>query len=90
MPLALSPELDGRLRAAFPFGSDESHLLRELRQQGFGDVSRCETDASVRFARYAQRGGSLLSHSIWAEVAWKVDDGSRIVWTKGFVAYRGL
>lgn len=87
-PLAISPELDARLRQRFPPGSDEDRLVAELRHEGFGEPSVCQ-DASVRFARFQQRGGGMLWFPMWAAAYWKVDDAGRIVWTRGFVAFTG-
>jgi hypothetical protein len=88
--LATSPELDARLNAAFPPGSDGQKLERTLGEQGFRVVGICKTDGSIRIAGFFRKGAGLLPYDLSAEVYWKVDQVGRIVWTKGFVTYIGL
>jgi hypothetical protein len=89
--LDLSPELTERLMGAFPPGSDEDRLLETLSRQGFEPVpSPCAEDLSVRAVVFRQHGTGFLSSPITANVFWGVDDGKKIIWTKGFVAFSGL
>jgi len=85
-PLALSPELDQRLRDAFPAGSSERDLLQTLAAQGFELHPPCESDPTVRFATFRQEGGL---YPLGANVVWQVDSTQTLVWTRGFVWFTG-
>jgi hypothetical protein len=90
-PLALSPELSQRLSQSFPPGSGAKRLVDTLQQQGFELLPSCKTDNSIRAAAFTQKqGGGLFSSPLTANVFWKVDGADNIVWTNGFVRYKGL
>lgn len=88
--LAVSPEVDRRLRDEFPPGSNDDRLVAVLKAQGFKFVAACETDQTIRRASFFQKGTGLVPYDVDANVYWKIDGQRRIVWTKGFVAYSGL
>jgi hypothetical protein len=88
-PVAVSPELNRRLAELFPSGSSERTLVDALRSQGFELMLSCKGDHSIRIAAFVQHGGGL-SPPMTAEIYWKTDEADNIVWTKGFVRYRGL
>jgi hypothetical protein len=87
-PLAISPELDKRLTQSFPPGTSEDRLVKPLTEQGFRLLPSCRNDPSIRVAAFDGYAGGIFN--TWASVYWKVDSGSAIVWTKGFVAFDGL
>ena len=81
--LALSPQLNQRLATQFPPDtSQEEELISVLRTQGFGDLSSCKDDSSI----YSM---IFRASTIHAAVFWKANEG-KLVWTKGFVAYKSL
>jgi hypothetical protein len=88
--LAVSPQVEQRLRNQFPPGTPEHSLVTALSAQGFTMLPPCETDASVHRADFVQKGGSLLWFSGTGEVFWKVDGDGKIVWTHGMVSYDAL
>lgn len=88
-PEALSPELMSRLQADFPPGSDAEQLRSAVLAQGFHMGKPCADDPSIVHATFRQTGGDLSRLPIVATIAWKAAHG-RIVWTKGFVDFRGL
>lgn len=90
MSEALSPELTARLKEAFPAGGSAINLENALRQQGFGKVTPCDEEPSVRTSIFRQTGGGFFGpYPIFAVVAWKQDEEGRILWTKGHVAFTG-
>ncbi len=88
--LGTSPELDARLNAGFPPGSDAQKLERILAEQGFHLDGVCQTDRSIHAADFFRKGEGFLSYGVSAEVYWKVDQIGKIEWTKGFVMFVGL
>jgi hypothetical protein len=88
--LAVSPEVEQRLRDEFPPGSDEDRLIAVLTAQGFKLVAPCETDQTIQRAQFFRKGTGFLPYSTSATIYWKIDVQRRIVWTKGFVSYSGL
>ncbi|MGX5831504.1 hypothetical protein [Mesorhizobium sp. 43Arga] len=89
--LALSPELDGRLRQQFPPGTSESKLSATLVVQGFVLGPRCEKDNSIRVANYTLEADGFYSlYRTDSSVFWKVDGQGNIVWTEGFLMFIGL
>ncbi|MCX4164353.1 MULTISPECIES: hypothetical protein [Paraburkholderia] len=88
--LGTSPELDARLNAGFPPGTDDLKLKRTLTEQGFRVDGACKTDGSIHIAGFFRKGVGLLSYDVSAQIYWKVDQVGHIVWTKGFVMYIGL
>lgn len=88
--LAVSPEVEQRLRDQFPPGSDDQRLISSLTAQGFSLVKPCETDQTIQRASFFQKGTGILPYDIFASVYWKIDDQRHIIWTKGFVSYSGL
>lgn len=88
--LAVSPELSDRLGRRFPPGSPASALKDELSTIGFEAPSACEADPTITAAAYFQKGSGLLAYDVNASVYWKADGEGRIIWTKGFIFYRGL
>jgi len=88
--IAISPELDARLKQQFPPGTSEQALVNALMSQGFKRVGSCHTDASIQQASFSKPGTGILPYDIGADVYWKHDDRGRIVWTKGLVQYSGL
>ncbi len=88
--LAISPEFNDRLAARYPAGSPESRLIEDLTRQGFKDSGGCESAPSIRFLTFHAEGIGLVVSAITAQAYWQADPQSRIVWTKGFVAYTGL
>lgn len=92
-PLALSPELGRRLMQLFPPGTNERRLVENISAQGFKTMGPCQGDNSIRSASFIQKDGGILAFPtlpITAEVFWKVDQESNVVWTKGFVRFTGL
>jgi hypothetical protein len=85
---ALSPELNRQLSQQFPPGSPEQLLVQSLTEQGFRPIEPCQNDATVRRADFTGpvRGGLF---EINAVVYWKAQDAT-LVWTKGFVSFRGF
>jgi hypothetical protein len=79
-PLAISPELDQRLREQFSSGTPEQHLIAALSEQGFKRVASCANDPTIHQMEF-YRG------QVRAAAYWKSDDAANIVWTKGFVFY---
>ncbi|SEK13785.1 hypothetical protein [Paraburkholderia diazotrophica] len=88
--LAISPELDSRLKNNFPPGSDGQKLEGTLVKEGFHIDGVCNTDGSIHIAGFFRKGVGLLRYDVSAQVYWKVDQEGRVVWTKGFVMYIGL
>jgi hypothetical protein len=88
--LALSPELDQRLREQFPSGSSSDTLAKALTSQGFVPAGSCQEEPSIRIATFHREGRGLLPYDISARIFWKVDPQNQIVWTKGFVTYSRL
>jgi hypothetical protein len=86
--LALSPELNQRLRDEFPPGSREDRLIATLIEQGFtidsgrGDDQACKNDKSVHGADFYR---VLWIGTKSAVVYWKTDQHGNLLWTKGFV-----
>jgi len=89
-PFRVSPEFNERLMQEFPPGTTEDRLVTSLVGQGFGGVSPCEADSSIRSVEFNQHGGGMAVFRIGATVFWKVDSANTIIWTKGFVIYYGL
>lgn len=87
-PLALSPELDSRLRKLFPPGSSSNQLKSLLIKDGFVLGSPCAADPSISTASYEQK--KYILEQLQANVYWKADSQNRIVWTEGFVDFDGL
>jgi hypothetical protein len=85
---ALSPELNARLNAQFPAGSQESALVAELVKQGFvlDEDRECKGDRAIRSAIFKRDG----FYTTYAYVYWKADVHHRVRWTKGIVAFDGL
>ncbi|MFY9260561.1 MAG: hypothetical protein WAO71_08650 [Gallionella sp.] len=88
--LAVSPQVEQRLRDEFPSGSNDELLIAALLAQNFKLGKPCDTDPTIQRASFFQKGTGLLPYSTIATVYWKVDEQRRIVWTKGFVSYSGL
>ena len=88
--LAISPELNSRLESSFPRGSPEQTLIESLGSQGFALSDHCKSDSTIRIATFHSPGRGFLAYATDAQVYWQADAKGRIVWTKGFVAYRGL
>lgn len=88
--LAVSPEFDSRLEAAFPPGSPQEALIDSLTGQGFVLAGACKTDSTVRIALFHLNGRALSRLEMGADVYWRADKEGRIIWTKGFVMYVGL
>lgn len=82
-------QLDEVLRLAFPLGSDERRLTKQLIEQGFQINGSCQTDAAIRVATFGQKGGSIYKLPMSATVYWKSEDGV-LLWVKGAVEYTGL
>jgi hypothetical protein len=82
-PLALSPELNKRLAAQFPPGTEQNVIVIALAHEGFATDKVCPNDRSIHIAWFN-------SKAITASIFWKVDEVGTIVWTKGFIAYNGL
>jgi len=83
-PASGSPELNQRLAADFPVGSDEGKLVKALTAQKFKigtytGAAVCADDKAVRMARFV---GSME-----ASIYWKADAQHRVLWTKGFVHF---
>jgi hypothetical protein len=57
--LAVSPEFNGRLEAAFPPVSPEGALIHSLTAQGFILAGACKTDSTVRIALFHLNGRAL-------------------------------
>lgn len=87
-PLALSPELNSRLRKLFPPGSSSNRLQALLLSQGFTIGAACAADTSIKTASFLQK--KYFLYQLQADVFWKVDRQKRVVWTEGFVYYDGL
>ena len=88
--IAISPELNKRLREQFPPGSADTRLVDTLTGQGLCLAEPCAAVPTIQHASFFQQGTGFLPYDINAEVYWKRDKDSRIVWTKGLVAYTGL
>ena len=88
--LALSPELDKRLKERFPPGTQAGSLEKELSNEGFRTAGVCETDRTISRATFFRNGRGLLPYSTSATVYWKVDEKNSILWTAGMVTYSGL
>ena len=80
----LSPVFDGRLRRGFPPGTPETKLVAVLNSQGFQSQPSCTNEPSIHSAQWGQGGDRM---PMVAVAAWKVDDHSRIVWTRGYLAH---
>jgi hypothetical protein len=83
-------EFDERLSTMFPRGSDSSQLGEALRKMNFMIEGTCETDASIKFARFDQAGLGNYLFPLTAIVYWKVDSQGKVVWTKGSISFTGL
>jgi hypothetical protein len=82
-----SPELNDRLAKRFPAGSREVDLVAELKREGFSAPSiACKNDVTIKQAGFRKQ---VFMYETDASVYWKVE-GQAIVWTKGFLFYRGL
>jgi hypothetical protein len=85
-----SPEVEARLARQFPAGTDEKRLITMLRAQGFAPTQECDNDPTIHGATFQQGGGGFWGpYPVYADIAWKVDDAGKIVWTKANVAYTG-
>lgn len=88
--LGLSPELNKHLHDQFPPGSGASLLTVALTQQGFKPMNSCENEPTIHRATFFQKGQGLLPYDTHADVYWKENADSQIIWTKGFVHFVGL
>jgi hypothetical protein len=89
--ILLSPQLEERLSAQFPEGTEEGALTAALASHGFQPpTGACPEDSTIRVSLFSQTGGGLLRISTAAHVFWKVDAVGRIVWTHGTVYHEGL
>ena len=89
-PQSGSPQVEARLARQFPAGVDEGRLVATLRAQGFRLVQECDNDPTIHDATFAQEGGGFWGpYPVYADIAWKVDQADKIVWTKADVAYTG-
>jgi hypothetical protein len=69
--LAVSPEFNGRLEAAFPPGSPQAVLIDSLTAQGFVLSGQCKTDSTVKIALFHLDGRALSRLEMGAEVYWQ-------------------
>ncbi len=88
--LAVSPEVEQRLRDEFPPGSSDDRLVAVLTAQGFKLIEPCETDQTIQRASFFQKGTGIIPYDVNATVYWKIDNQRRVIWTKGFLSYSGL
>jgi hypothetical protein len=86
--IAEAPEFNSRLRQEFPLGTDDASVVSKLTRMGFRILASCDTDPSIRIARFDQTGASL--YPLTARVYWKVGRHKEVVWVRGFVSYTGL
>jgi hypothetical protein len=88
---AISPNVEKRLVQQFPAGTPEQELVLALQRQGFELIPPCDNDIQIHRAVFRQKGGGILGpYPMFANIAWKIDELGRVVWTKAFVAYTGL
>lgn len=85
----VSPQLQVRLQEQFPSGTPVERLIKELKNQGFGDVLKCEHDPTIQWVGFYKAAGFSL-HATTAFVYWKADASGSLVWTKGYVFFVGL
>ena len=89
--LALSPELDERLRQQFPPGTPARKLSEALVSQGFVLGRPCKEDNSIREANFTKKGdGFYYLFRTDSSVFWKTDERGNIVWTEGFLMFIGF
>jgi hypothetical protein len=87
-PLAVSPEINERLRRSFPPGTPARKLSAELIKEGFSIDAPCTDDNTIKIASYTEKHYFL--YQAYANIYWKVDSSGNIVWAEGFIEYEGL
>ncbi len=88
--LAVSPEMEQRLKKEFPPGTHNDRLIAALTAQGFTIAAPCETDKTIQQASFFWTESGFHVANVFATVYWKLDERGRVVWTKGFIFYSGL
>ena len=85
-----SVELNRRLTAQFPPGSDQAKLSGSLAQQGFELLGACKSDPQVQIAVFRQQPGGGFSFDMTAIVFWQADAAGTIQWARGDVIFTGV
>lgn len=87
-PVTGSEEIDARLKAQFPPGSEAARLAEALRGQGFVLEGPCLGDRSILQAWFRQSGGGWFGpYPAVASVNFKVDPEGRVVWAYGRIGF---
>jgi hypothetical protein len=81
--IGVSPEFDRRVSQQFPPGTPEVVLIDTMKSQGFQIAGTCKSDHSIKQTTF----DSARTHAV---LYWKADETKKIIWSKGFVSYRGL
>jgi hypothetical protein len=85
-----SVELNRRLVAQFPSGTNQARLETALTSQGFEMLGACKSDPDVRIAVFRQQSGGGFTFDMTAIVFWQADPSGAIQWARGDVIFTGV
>ena len=84
--------LNRRLAEMFPVGTSESKLTTFLERQKFTAPVTCPKRGgdAIRSAQFFEARSFGQITTLEATILWKVDEGQKLIWTRGTIFYNGI